>query len=921
MNEIDKLIYLGDYGRALELALRLRGEARGRGARAAEAACLRSICRCRRSLGDYEEALAAAKEACEATLPGRGDAEDLGGHLRSLVELARAYLALNKPADAMEVLDRGLLLDRTRNGRRAYRLLAETASDVYVQSGFYTYGEFMSHRADRAGSERPSEPRAPEKYLIVSSLMLRAGPDRAPPVRDGRGDGGEGEDAAGNEADGPAGVDGPGEAQGDPGARGPGDIEGGPAEGGVDPDEGASRLAAGEVPARIDGAGDSEPSLPPDPELSRWAALRKIRLARVAELKRQYAKALYLLDGTFLETDESFLFSRQTDPDYYPPQAGELDPLILLGEGRIRLALGEAGLAMRRLSAAVTLGRDRGDVVVEMLGEEQLGLLALRGGDVDGALSHFRRSIELLEGGLSRLRVEEWHASLRATADSVYAQAINACAVADRPQDAWEFSERARAQFFLRLVANAGLLARMPRAGALGLEYEDVSRRLASVTEQVIGEYRAGRGSSALGLRSLAEQLRERQAALVRDLLRESPLDASLAGSPVTPAPELQAAIGERVGVIEYFVDDDRLHLLFLGHTELVHRTVGVGRESLARLVIKLRGLITAAGRGAGEAEGPLMELSETLYRLLLGPFDELLDRCESVYILAHDILQQLPFSALTREGIYLCERVRVMHAPSGSILHTLLGASAGPSGGAEATKLVAFVNTGSPIRSAELPYANQEALTLEQVLGGFQVFRDERATVGRFLTEAPDSRVIHLACHAAFDPEHPLMSHLRLAANVAGKGDSGELAVHTILTVRLRAALVVLSGCGTGLSGLSSGNEFTGLVRAFITAGARSVIASQWDVSDLSTSLLIAHFYGAWGVERLAPAEALREAQRRLRTATKADLAGYWGRIYEASGGNDPASFRAMRYYRAHTAARPCAHPYHWAGFSYYGA
>ncbi len=58
-----------------------------------------------------------------------------------------------------------------------------------------------------------------------------------------------------------------------------------------------------------------------------------------------------------------------------------------------------------------------------------------------------------------------------------------------------------------------------------------------------------------------------------------------------------------------------------------------------------------------------------------------------------------------------------------------------------------------------------------------------------------------------------------------------GRLEVREIFGMDLKANLVVLSGCETGLGKLSTGDESVGLTRAFIYAGTPSVVASLWKV------------------------------------------------------------------------------------------
>ncbi len=100
---------------------------------------------------------------------------------------------------------------------------------------------------------------------------------------------------------------------------------------------------------------------------------------------------------------------------------------------------------------------------------------------------------------------------------------------------------------------------------------------------------------------------------------------------------------------------------------------------------------------------------------------------------------------------------------------------------------------------------------------------------------------------------------------------------------VRIDAELVTLSACDTGLGKVLGGEGLLGLTRAFQYAGARSVFASLWSVSDESTGELMQRFYGYLKAGQ-SKAEALRSAQLDL--------------------------LRGSRF----------THPFHWAGFQLVG-
>jgi CHAT domain-containing protein len=132
-----------------------------------------------------------------------------------------------------------------------------------------------------------------------------------------------------------------------------------------------------------------------------------------------------------------------------------------------------------------------------------------------------------------------------------------------------------------------------------------------------------------------------------------------------------------------------------------------------------------------------------------------------------------------------------------------------------------------------------------------------EAATAERFRTEAATADLLHVATHADYRQDAPLLSGLELAG--------GPLRLVEVLGLRLPASLVVLSACETGLGHLDAARGIVGFHRAFLAAGARRVISSLWRVSDLGTALLMKHFF-----RRLAagqpPAAALRRAQNTVR-------------------------------------------------------
>ena len=123
--------------------------------------------------------------------------------------------------------------------------------------------------------------------------------------------------------------------------------------------------------------------------------------------------------------------------------------------------------------------------------------------------------------------------------------------------------------------------------------------------------------------------------------------------------------------------------------------------------------------------------------------------------------------------------------------------------------------------------------------------------------------RYIHFAAHGYLDEEHPSRSGIVMSFD-KNSGEDGILQAHEIMGLKLNADLVTLSACQTGLGMVLSGEGVIGLARAFLYAGASSVVVSLWNANDVTTAELMKHFYR--GLSRgQSKDEALRDAKLAL--------------------------------------------------------
>ena len=305
---------------------------------------------------------------------------------------------------------------------------------------------------------------------------------------------------------------------------------------------------------------------------------------------------------------------------------------------------------------------------------------------------------------------------------------------------------------------------------------------------------------------------------------------------------------------------------------------------------------------------------AQGLYATLVAPMEPLLAGAQRLCVVAEGALQLIPFGALMdKDGKYLAERTAVPSTPSLSLALTSRGSRAkadlpalvvaAPETGAaqvpgdERGAYIPIRGMYLPIRGAympirgeggasdvltrmaaiPLPGAKAEGEAVAKQFAGAKLLSGQEATKAALLEQGKTCDILHIATHGYADPEVPEFPGLLLSG--AGDNPYGVPTAEEVYLWDLRARLVTLSACQTGMGKTVEGEGLLGLTRAFIYAGAQDVVCSMWPASDESTQKLMERFYAALQ-KGVTVEEALTEAQRSL-------LA-------------DPAT----------------SHPFHWAAF-----
>lgn len=146
--------------------------------------------------------------------------------------------------------------------------------------------------------------------------------------------------------------------------------------------------------------------------------------------------------------------------------------------------------------------------------------------------------------------------------------------------------------------------------------------------------------------------------------------------------------------------------------------------------------------------------------------------------------------------------------------------------------------------------------------LNGLQTFSQTKILTGSgaskpvFLRDAGQYDVIHIAGHASADTTNGLQSYISFSDHIDDR-----LYGYEFVDLKLKARLVVLTACETGQGEFKRAEGMYSLGRAFVAAGAESILLSAWTVPDASTADIIKLFYSNLG-ETNVPAESLRRGK-----------------------------------------------------------
>ena len=269
-----------------------------------------------------------------------------------------------------------------------------------------------------------------------------------------------------------------------------------------------------------------------------------------------------------------------------------------------------------------------------------------------------------------------------------------------------------------------------------------------------------------------------------------------------------------------------------------------------------------------------ILDLSSSLcliHRLVFGGISDFLQG-EELVIVPDGPLYFVPFAAL-RESIqskYFFELFRIRLFPSLTSMKIIADSPQDYHRNSDGLLV------GDPYNDEieSLPAARQEVILIGRWTG-IKPLIGEEATKAVVLQHLDSVALIHIAAHGEVETGEVLLAPNPKRTSDIAKGEDCILTMAEVLTVGVRARLVVLSCCHSGQGKLMSEGNI-GIARAFIAAGARSVLVSLSAIEDEATLMFMKEFYKEM-LKGSTASKALTKAMECLRNSTEFCELRYW--------------------------------------------
>jgi CHAT domain-containing protein/Tfp pilus assembly protein PilF len=505
------------------------------------------------------------------------------------------------------------------------------------------------------------------------------------------------------------------------------------------------------------------------------------------------------------------------------------------------------------------------------------------------ALGQYTKALENIESMRSQIQMEEQKSGFLSDKFEVYISLVSLLFDLHQGQpskgfgeEAYFVAEKAKARAFLDSLREGKANLGSKLSPELKEEENELLRRISGIQTELIKPR-----ISKVKRQELFKELKEVEndhLNLIQRIRSANPVYAQI----VYPEPYRLEDIKKRLldtetAILEYLVGDEETFLFFVTRDDFSIHRLSASKDLEERANDCLSLLKTGTDK-----EFQAFSAGERLFQELIGPIKDKFGSMRRLIVIPDGNLNYLPFGALVRRGMndrpkYLIEDFRISYAPSATALADLQDRKNLAS---LRKDLLAFadpyydfasisrkeINPDDILREfylergfdfSPLKYSAEEVRQISKLIKkrARDIYTEKNAREEKLKSlDLKDYKIIHFATHGFIDEKVPLRSSLLLSLDEDPTED-GFFQTKEIYNTDLEAKLVVLSACQTGRGKLERGEGVMGLCRAFLHAGAESVVASLWSINDKATSVFMKYFYKGLG-QGLTKGEALQKAK-----------------------------------------------------------
>lgn len=515
----------------------------------------------------------------------------------------------------------------------------------------------------------------------------------------------------------------------------------------------------------------------------------------------------------------------------------------------------------------------------------------------DPARQNLSRAVKELEGVRTRIAGREYERQLFFEQKiAPYNSMIDLLVMQKRPVEALLFAEKAKARTLIDVLSQG----RTDLFRAMTLEERQEEKRL---NHQIMNINRLLRDESLsprpemTKINKLSAELTSARSSYSSFQARVFSLHHDSSGN-LPPSKEINESDlknvlrNTRTAILEYVVRENGVYLFVITKRpqspgiKVNAYDIAIDKKALEEKVMEFHRMIA-------NRDLLFSPKAREIYDLLIKPAETEIQGKTTLCFIPDGVLWNVPFQATqVMANRFLIEDYAIYYTPSLSALK-ILSAPPRMREMSKASTLISLANPSvkrgavSHLEATQragnlepLPEAEIEVKKIEKLFlnNWSKTFTGEAATESSFKSLASKYDIIHLATHGILDNQHPLYSYL-LFSDDGSEQEDGMLEAREVMNLDLNADLVVLSACETARGSIKRGEGVVGMSWAFLVAGSKATVVSQWKVNSASTAQFMVNFYrhllGSDPKVKTTKSQALRRA------ALGVLKAGHYGHPY----------------------------------------